>query len=353
MLRRIFTHRARATNARMSGPVGRGSESGYAFLMVMGMVLIMAIASQVILQNMYTEGRRAREDEMIWRGNQYVRAIRLYYRKTGHYPQTIDDLKSGTAELHFLRYAAYNDPMNSNGDGAWRFIYVNGAGQIIGSVRYANLTQMALMDLNGGKIPVGATLGSLGVPAASLASNLTGAAGASGSAPGSAPATQGGTSAAQSPSATTGDNSGQTGSQSSTSGQTSSSDQSSSSSSSSSASSDQLVNPLSLLKPTGPVDGPVIGGFLTGVGGGTSSDAASIKVVSGGKKYKDWEFIWNPLEDQARAIQSGLGALGQPNTGTGLAPPGSTNGFGNPGSMNPGFGGAVVPPATTQPQPQN
>ena len=38
-------------------------------------------------------------------------------------------------------------------DGAWRFIYVNAAGQIIGSVKYATLQQMAIMDMNGGKIP--------------------------------------------------------------------------------------------------------------------------------------------------------------------------------------------------------
>ena len=104
-------------------------------------------------------------------------------------------------------------------------------------------------------------------------------------------------------------------------------------SSNSSSGFSQPVNPLSLLKPTGPVDGPVLGGLLTGVGGGTDSDAASIKVVGGGKKYKDWEFIWNPLEDQARAIQAGLGGLTQGGAGatgvpiepsvalSGIAPP--------------------------------
>lgn len=318
----------------------RPGESGYAFLMVMGMVVVMAILSQVVLQNMYTQRRRTREDEMIWRGNQYVRAIRLYYRKTGHYPQSIDDLKSGVADLHFLRYAAYKDPINKDEDGAWRFIYVNSAGQIIGSVRYANLQQMALMDLNGGKIPVGATLGSIGVPVSSMASSptSTGATTSSNSPP------QNSTSSAPSSSGSSADSSTQGGTQSSGSSQAGSSGQSSFSSS------DQLVNPLSLLKPTGPVDGPVIGGFLTGVGGGTQSDAPSIKVVSGGKKYKDWEFIWNPLEDQARAIQSGAaGVLGQP------AAPGSP--FGSPGSSNnvapgSGFGGALVPP-TSQPQAPN
>src|SRR5271169_2295603 len=148
----------------------RSAESGYAYLMVMFLVLVMVIGSQVALQNLLTQGRRLREDDMIWRGNQYTRAIRLYYRKTGHYPQSLDDLKTGLPELAFLRFAAYKDPTNSAEEGAWRLIYVNASGQIIGSVRYATLQQMAIMDLNGGKIPATATLGSIGTPVSSIGS---------------------------------------------------------------------------------------------------------------------------------------------------------------------------------------
>jgi hypothetical protein len=332
------------SGSRSPHPCSR--ESGYAFLVVMGMILIMAMLAQAVLQNMLTEGRRAREDEMIWRGNQYVRAIRLYFRKTGHYPQTIDDLKTGMPELHFLRYAAYKDPMAKDKDGAWRFIYINASGQIIGSVRYATLQQMALMDLNGGTIPLNATLGSIGTPVAAMSAAANGAnnAGQNGTGPNGAGSTSTGSSAQTlTGTAGTGDASGQSGTQNSSSSQTLSSG--------SSGGFGQPVNPLSLLKPTGPVDGPVLGGLLTGVGGGTDSDAASIKVVSGGKKYKDWEFIWNPLEDQARAIQAGLGGLNPGGAGA-TAVPGSTSNFGNPGSTNPGFGGALVNPTTSQPQQQ-
>jgi hypothetical protein len=343
ILARLGKLAARGTGRDSRAATERSGESGYAFLVVMGMIIIMAILSQEVLQNYLTEGLRAREDEMIWRGNQYVRAIRLYYRKTGHYPQSIDDLKQGMPELHFLRYAAYKDPTNKDEDGAWRFIYVNASGQLLCSVRYANLQQMALMDLNGGKIPVGATLGSIGTPVANMASGAMGqGAGTSTNTDSLAP-TQNGNSSTPSSSGSTTANAAQGGSQNSASSQGALSDQSSSS--------DQLVNPLSLLKPTGPCDGPVIGGFLTGVGGGTKSDAKSIKVVNSGKKYKDWEFIWNPLEDQARALQAGIGALGQP-ASNGLSQPPSV--FGNPGAggTNPGFGGAVMPPSTP-PQPQN
>ena len=66
-------------------------------------------------------------------------------------------------------------------------------------------------------------------------------------------------------------------------------------------------------QPTGPVDGPVFGASLIGVGG--TSDRGSVKVYKGGTTYKQWEFIWNPLEEQARATQQGLGGAGQPAAG--------------------------------------
>jgi len=304
--------------------------------MVMFLVLVMIIGSQVALRNLYTQGRRMREDDMIWRGNQYSRAIRLYFRKTGHYPQSLDDLKTGLPELSFLRYAAYKDPTNSGEDGAWRLIYVNASGQIIGSVRYATLQQMALMDLNGGKIPTTPIAGSIGTPVASMGLGS----GPSGANNPNAQSTAPGGNAT--PPGSTPDNSAG-GSQTPNSGQTPSSDQTSSSS--------QPVNPLSLLKPTGPVDGPVLGAFLTGVGGGTKSDAPSIKVYNFGKKYKDWEFIWNPLEDQARAAQQALSGGGTQPVGQ----PGSPPAFGIPNPSGPpsGLGGTIIQPSTQQPQPQN
>ncbi len=309
----------------------RSQESGYAYLMAMFLVMVMIVASQVALQNMITQGRRAREDDMIWRGNQYTRAIRLYYRKTGHYPQSLEDLQTGLPELHFLRYAAYKDPMNKSEDGAWRLIWVNASGQIIGSVRYATLQQMAIMDLNGGKIPAGPLPGSLGTPVSSMTSGSNGASNQNAQTP-----SPGGNASGPPPSGSTPDNS-------------AGGSQNPAPAPPNSSSSDEPVNPLALLKPTGKVDGPVLGAFLTGVGGGTKSDAPSVKVYNGGKNYGDWEFIWNPLEDQARAAQQGLSPLGQP-TGQIGAPAGmgSTNQVGT----SPGFGGTIVPPPS-QPQPQN
>ena len=119
--------------------------------MALGLIFIALALSLVVLQNFATEGRRQREAETIWRGEQYERAVRLYYHKIGRYPQTVDDLKKGGLNLHFLRQV-YKNPMNQK-DGSWRFIYVNAAGQVIGSVRYATLQQMVLIDQYAGLIP--------------------------------------------------------------------------------------------------------------------------------------------------------------------------------------------------------
>jgi hypothetical protein len=59
--------------------------------------------------------------------------------------------------------------------------------------------------------------------------------------------------------------------------------------------------------------GPVIGGFIIGVAG--KSDKSSIKVYKGGVTYKQWEFIFNPLE-QVQTIGAVLTTPGTQQQGT-------------------------------------
>ena len=129
------------TNSRSNSRPKRSRESGYALLMVLFMVSAMLLMAMMASPSILTEGRREKEQELVWRGNQYMRAIRLYYQKYGQYPQTVDDLMKGDAtNVHYLR-KAYTDPMST--DGKWRFIYVSGSGQLIGSVKYHTLQEMA------------------------------------------------------------------------------------------------------------------------------------------------------------------------------------------------------------------
>ena len=314
-LLRKKSRRARRTNTN--------GERGFAYLMALFLVFAVIVASQIAAQNLVTAGRREREDDMIWRGNQYTRAIRLYYRKAGHYPKDLEELQKGLPDLHFLRAAAYKDPMNKD-DGEWGFVYVNPTGQLFGSSRYASLQQMALIDLNGGKLPAPAIQGAVSVSSMGSSSSPTSLFGSSGTtSPPSGSFSQAASGASSNPATTNPAIAGML----------------------------AAAGGVADQKPTGPVDGPVLGAFLTGVV--SKSAQSSVKVYNGGKKYNEWEFIWNPLEDQARAAQSGLapqgavpGQPGQPAGGIGslFGPP--------PGQQAPGSPSSAAPGANPSPAPQ-
>ncbi|HKS67481.1 MAG TPA: hypothetical protein VJR26_09610 [Candidatus Acidoferrales bacterium] len=312
---------------------GRSGNSGYALFLALFIIAAMIVGSMAVLTDGRTEGRREREDQMIWRGNQVVRAIRAYYKRTGHYPQDLEALQKGVANIHFIRPEALVDPMDKDGDGKWRFIYTNPTGQIIGSVHYATMQQMALLDLYGGKIP-GMKTGD------SDSDQDSGGPGvqddtSNGKCP---PGTSKSTSSAMAQSATGVPGQLMPPSPAQTSpfntfslgnGPTTQAG-ANQSGCTIQAPGFQGIAPAALqallkMKPTGPVDSPVIGGFLVGVG--STVDRKSVKVWKGGKKYADWEFIWNPIEDQARAIQQGLG--------------------GTPAGLGPGQGNGLPGPATT------
>src|ERR1700704_2808270 len=131
------------------------SQGGYAMLMVVFLTTVVLLGAIAAAPYIRTERQREKEQEMIWRGKQYVRGIKLYYRKTGRFPTSVDDLtKPKLGSLRFMRQA-YKDPMNK-ADGAWRFIYVGPSGQLIGSLKPPQTFQMP--GVNGGQTgtPAGA-----------------------------------------------------------------------------------------------------------------------------------------------------------------------------------------------------
>src|SRR5580700_7264778 len=111
----------------------RKNQGGYALLLVVFLTALLVVGTMSIGLRILTEGKRQKEQEMIWRGQQYTRGIKLYYRKLGRFPTSLDDLtKPKIGNLRFMRQA-YKDPMNKE-DGSWRLIYVGPAGQLIGSL---------------------------------------------------------------------------------------------------------------------------------------------------------------------------------------------------------------------------
>ena len=82
-------------------------------------LLMLSVAAPKVAQDL----RRDREVEAVHRGNQYVRAIQLYYKKFGHYPGSIEQLEK-TNNIRFLRQK-YGDPLTGKPD--WRLIKVGEA----------------------------------------------------------------------------------------------------------------------------------------------------------------------------------------------------------------------------------
>ncbi len=264
---------------RAAHPLRTPRECGYALLMVMFIAALMMAAVMTVAPNILTQAKREKEEEMIWRGKQYVRGIKLYQRKLGRFPTSLDDLtKPKVGTLRFMRQA-YKDPMNKE-DGTWRLIYVGPAGQLIGSLKPPQT------------INVSAAGGStLGTPASTLAGANQPQPGVS---PGQAPA------GAQSAGTTPGAAGGQTPPN------PSGGDQGESTS-----------NPA----PGAPTDTPVIiGGNIIGVGSKIAE--RSVKVYEKAKNYRLFEFVWDPSKDALTVGQPGVqvGTPNAPGQGQGQSP---------------------------------
>ena len=103
---------------------------GYAFLVLMMIVTILLISLTAALPSIYTAGQREKEEELIFRGNEYARAILFFHRQFGRFPSSVDEILKKTNGFRFLR-RAYRDPMSPNGK--WRLIHANAAGMLIDS----------------------------------------------------------------------------------------------------------------------------------------------------------------------------------------------------------------------------
>jgi len=263
-------------NAARTQTAGKHSERGYALLVVIFLVSVLLISTMVVAPNILTEGRREKEKEMIWRGKQYTRGVKLYYRKLGRFPTSLDDLtKPKIGSLRFMRQA-YKDPMNKE-DGSWRFIYVGPAGQLIGSLKPQQNVQL----FQGGGIGTPANaLNGPGAPAqpGAIGQQAPGGTQPGGTNPPAAPGTPVGT------------------------------DQS-----------DAGSNPQSI--PSG--DAPtIIGGNIIGVG--SKVNKSSIIVYDKARNYHLFEFIWDPSKDTfgvgQPGMQTGTGLGGQMNGSPGMQP---------------------------------
>ena len=87
-------------------------EQGFAMAALLVALAIMSLMLSMALPAWHHAAQREREAELIFRGEQYARAIMLYQRRTpGAYPPDLETL----VEERFLR-RVYSDPMTAEGE---------------------------------------------------------------------------------------------------------------------------------------------------------------------------------------------------------------------------------------------
>ena len=91
---------------------------------------VLLIGLTAVLPSIYLEGQREREQELIFRGTQYARAIAGFHQKFQRYPTSVNELTKLTNGFRFLR-KEFTDPMTPNGK--WRFIHANAQGVLLDS----------------------------------------------------------------------------------------------------------------------------------------------------------------------------------------------------------------------------
>ena len=154
------------------------NEAGYVLVAVIFLTVALLISLAVAAPKMAMSIQRDRELETIHRGEQYRRAIQLYYRQFGNYPTSIDQLLN-TNNVRFLR-KRYTDPLTGKDD--WKPVLYGHA-----HVRPLGFFGQPLMGVAG----IGTTTGSMyaaststtdanGVPIAGGDTSGSGSTGASG-----------------------------------------------------------------------------------------------------------------------------------------------------------------------------
>ena len=111
----------------------RGPESGFALLLIFCLAAIVGVMLYAATPRVAFEAQRDQEQLLIDRGEQYKRAIQLYFRAFKRYPAKMEDLEN-TANQRFLR-RRYDDPIT--GKSEWRLIHVGPGGVLLDSVNKA------------------------------------------------------------------------------------------------------------------------------------------------------------------------------------------------------------------------
>ena len=133
------------TAARSQSAQPRNPEGGYALLAILLGAVMLSILLVKALPREAMSAQRIREERLIDRGEEYARAIELYFREHQKYPQELDDLED-TNGVRYLR-KRYKDPMT--GEDEWRLIHIGADGRFKDSLVYDTEDPEEMMSADG------------------------------------------------------------------------------------------------------------------------------------------------------------------------------------------------------------
>jgi hypothetical protein len=114
---------SRDSNGAVADRSPHTRESGYALLLVFLMAAVIAISLYSEIPRVAFQSQRQKEQLLMERGLQYMRAIQVYQQvNKGLWPRNLDDIETFQTR-HFLRHK-YIDPMT--GKAEWRLIHIQG-----------------------------------------------------------------------------------------------------------------------------------------------------------------------------------------------------------------------------------
>jgi type II secretory pathway pseudopilin PulG len=325
------------------GEMERQGEQGFMLVGLIVAIFLILLALSVAAPKVAQDLRREREVEAIHRGNQYVRAIRLYHKKTGMYPATLEQLEKAN-NIRYLRQR-YVDPITGKAD--WRLIHVGEAKTTVKGFFGQPLVGLApgLGTAAGSASPTGT--GTAGTGPQSSPFGATGSSGTGGYG-GSSPMGGG---LGTSPPGTSGLGTSPLGGTSALGGTTTPGGATPGTTDSSGSSTPGSSNGIASQSATS-----FSGSAAPFVGVGVPKEGDSITILNEQTTYNTWEFIYDPRIEQLYAKgalfgggQTGLGA----NAGSASVFGGTTPGTGNtptaPGSGTGGFSGSPAPTNPTTP----
>jgi len=102
----------------MRGPDKRHGNGGFTYLTLLLMIVVMGIVLGAAAEVWHTAVQREKERELLFVGNQYRTAIRLYYLNHGAFPHNLEDLLKDPQYAFTRRYLRkiYRDPITGSSE---------------------------------------------------------------------------------------------------------------------------------------------------------------------------------------------------------------------------------------------